>query len=212
MSFDLTRKHLKTDLTKRAIIDQSLDQKEKQQPQKKKTLTKKGKSQTTRKTKSHAQIAQGAARPRAKKAEFNPFIKAVDEGRGSIKSIQKQIRAASGSLDHNASEVFFAADENAFNSTAQRKSTGSLGKAAAKRGISTKAMMNLQFLTRASLPENKEKTKKDPAKKYAARIKADTKKNKNRRWAVVIVTRVEYETTPLVEPSSCCVLHSSSFE
>lgn len=199
MSFDLARKHLKTDLTKRAIIDESIaESTKKAQPQAKVRLIKDQKQQRPKKP--FSSDTKAAAKPIAKR--YNPYVNAVDERRGSVKAIEKQLKIANTSLNQNASGVFFDEEENHFNKVDVRKKKRSklaaqvqdvplsrTQRKRAKKGVdvteerqlSTKALLNLQYLTRTNNEDADTKKKKHGAEaKYAQRIKKEVAQK--RRW------------------------------
>jgi hypothetical protein len=102
MSFDLTKRHLKADIARRAVIDSTvisgLDQ---SQPQKQAA----SKPKPQAKGKPGQKVApKAAAKPASK--EYNPYIAAIDNSStGKIKAFKKQLKAATGQIATTSSRL-----------------------------------------------------------------------------------------------------------
>jgi hypothetical protein len=174
MSFELTRKHLKADLAKRALINDSDDEDDKKNTKN----TKNGQKIVKKKSlqgKSISSTSRGAAAPPSKLREHNPFIRVVDESGGSIKQLKKQIKSARDYIDDTAAESFFIGTEDKIAGKSQPRK---FKRPNTDVKISSKAMINLSIINRTAVTKTKAQNK---AHSYASRIRHDAKVNKRSR-------------------------------
>ena len=168
MSFDITKRHLKADVSKRSVFDESLATKTTtlQQPAKKSATT-------SKRPKTTVNISKGAAPPSNKQKEFNPYVNAVDESGRRTKVLKKQLKLASNMIDNNTSGILFNESDQIAIQNAQKKK-----KAKNVKGLSSQAVANLTLLTRQSIRQDVA-TKKSFS--YANKLLADNR-NGSKTW------------------------------